>query len=238
MEILNIRDALLSNGITLEQWTSDENNIYMGSIAGNKWSNPYTCHPRMGAKEFQKCMRLYEQHIRDNLWNNLHELKGKTLGCWCYPYPCHADILKRLYEEMMSKRLEEDEKAARWLERKKVSFSDDVQVIDDEEMSQVFDEKMDERTQEDKMAADRLVEIMEEEDRKKEGKKRMFGSSFGQYKIKKGYGGCVCLVRKRPSVAKKELSISKEPPMALKTDYDFDMNEFLHPKKKKKIKKD
>ncbi|KAK3095395.1 hypothetical protein FSP39_014164 [Pinctada imbricata] len=230
MEILNIRDAILSNGITLEQWTSDENNIYMGKIADNKWSNPYAHYPKKGA------MRLYEQHIRDNLWNNLHELKGKTLGCWCYPYPCHADILKRLYEEMMSKRMEEDEKAARYLEKKKVSFSDDVQVI--EEMPQVYDEKMDERLQEDKMAADRLVEIMEEEDRKKEGKKRMFGSSFGQYKIKKGYGGSVCLVRKRPSVAKKELSISKEPSMALKTNYDFDMNEFLHPKKKKKMKKD
>lgn len=24
----------------------------------------------------------------------IHELKGKTLGCFCKPYPCHGDIIK------------------------------------------------------------------------------------------------------------------------------------------------
>lgn len=23
----------------------------------------------------------------------IHELKGKTLGCFCKPYPCHGDII-------------------------------------------------------------------------------------------------------------------------------------------------
>lgn len=23
-------------------------------------------------------------------------LKGKTLGCWCHPLPCHGDILMKL----------------------------------------------------------------------------------------------------------------------------------------------
>lgn len=24
----------------------------------------------------------------------IHELKGRTLGCFCKPYPCHGDIIK------------------------------------------------------------------------------------------------------------------------------------------------
>ena len=28
--------------------------------------------------------------------NDLDELKGKTLGCWCKPNNCHGDILIEL----------------------------------------------------------------------------------------------------------------------------------------------
>jgi len=28
----------------------------------------------------------------------LPELKGKRLGCWCAPLPCHGDILRELCE--------------------------------------------------------------------------------------------------------------------------------------------
>jgi len=27
------------------------------------------------------------------LMSCLHELKGKTLGCYCWPLPCHGDVL-------------------------------------------------------------------------------------------------------------------------------------------------
>lgn len=27
-----------------------------------------------------------------------HELKGKRLGCWCKPLPCHGDVLVELIE--------------------------------------------------------------------------------------------------------------------------------------------
>lgn len=35
------------------------------------------------------------------LWilENLHTLKGKTLGCWCAPKACHASVLERLANE-------------------------------------------------------------------------------------------------------------------------------------------
>jgi hypothetical protein len=31
--------------------------------------------------------------------NDLHELNGKELGCWCKPDKCHGDILIKLYNE-------------------------------------------------------------------------------------------------------------------------------------------
>lgn len=34
------------------------------------------------------------------LMKSLPELKGKTLGCWCKPYPCHGDVLVELLNEL------------------------------------------------------------------------------------------------------------------------------------------
>jgi len=31
-----------------------------------------------------------------DLINNLSELEGKTLGCWCHPLKCHGDVLIEL----------------------------------------------------------------------------------------------------------------------------------------------
>ena len=30
------------------------------------------------------------------LINDLHELDGKILGCWCKPKPCHGDVIAEL----------------------------------------------------------------------------------------------------------------------------------------------
>ena len=34
------------------------------------------------------------------LLRDLHELKGKTLGCWCKPKTCHGDVLVELVNDM------------------------------------------------------------------------------------------------------------------------------------------
>ena len=31
----------------------------------------------------------------------IHELSDKALGCWCYPEPCHGDVLIRIYKELV-----------------------------------------------------------------------------------------------------------------------------------------
>jgi hypothetical protein len=37
--------------------------------------------------------------IDDILINQVSELKGKILGCWCKPKPCHGDILVELADK-------------------------------------------------------------------------------------------------------------------------------------------
>lgn len=38
---------------------------------------------------------LVTSRSRQAAWirDHLHELKGKKLGCWCYPLLCHGDVL-------------------------------------------------------------------------------------------------------------------------------------------------
>lgn len=36
-----------------------------------------------------------------HLLNDLHELKGKTLGCFCSPLACHGDVLVELVNQLL-----------------------------------------------------------------------------------------------------------------------------------------
>lgn len=35
--------------------------------------------------------------------NRIHQLKGKTLGCFCKPNPCHGDIIKEYLDLLPDK---------------------------------------------------------------------------------------------------------------------------------------
>ncbi|GAG80475.1 unnamed protein product [marine sediment metagenome] len=41
----------------------------------------------------------FKQERKTLILQNLHHLKGKTLGCWCKPKPCHGDVLVKLIGE-------------------------------------------------------------------------------------------------------------------------------------------
>ena len=56
------------------------------------WHNPFPVS-RYGAE----AIPLYRQYILTSpLRFRLEELRGKRLGCWCSPQPCHGDILLEL----------------------------------------------------------------------------------------------------------------------------------------------
>jgi hypothetical protein len=44
----------------------------------------------------------YKSHLlsQPDLMADLHELKGKRLGCYCAPLPCHGDVLAELADEL------------------------------------------------------------------------------------------------------------------------------------------
>ena len=71
--------------------------FYVKGAKGSKWKNPFSVK-KYGREE---CLRMYEEHIRNHptLKNELHELQGKTLGCWCVPDACHAQVLAKMADE-------------------------------------------------------------------------------------------------------------------------------------------
>jgi hypothetical protein len=74
----------------------DPFDIYIGRPS--KWGNPF----EIGKDGDRKAVILkYAAWIQKqpDLLRDISELKGKVLGCWCYPKACHGDVLLRLANE-------------------------------------------------------------------------------------------------------------------------------------------
>ncbi len=67
--------------------------IYIGRPG--PWGNPFTIGPD-GTRE--EVIAKYAAWLRTQprLLALLPTLRGKRLGCWCAPQPCHGDILAEL----------------------------------------------------------------------------------------------------------------------------------------------
>ena len=82
--------------------------VYIGRPS--KWGNPYTHKADSDTlAEFivptrKEAINAYRGWIvfgeGQHLLHDLHELKGKTLGCWCKPKSCHGDVLKELVDRL------------------------------------------------------------------------------------------------------------------------------------------
>ena len=63
--------------------------IYIGR--NSKWGNKFVG---------PNCIKEFEDNLPSSgLLGSLHELKGKTLACFCKPNPCHGDVLAKLADE-------------------------------------------------------------------------------------------------------------------------------------------
>lgn len=77
--------------------------VYIGravperGIAASKWGNPFVMRNESDAERHQ-AIAAYRRWIIDQpeLMDALEELRGKRLGCWCAPKPCHGDVLIEL----------------------------------------------------------------------------------------------------------------------------------------------
>jgi hypothetical protein len=106
--------------INLEKWMNTPNNLYVGRkgrifitdktihekrifhYQGSKWANPF----KLDSYTLEESLNLYNKYIIDSgLINSIHELSGKTLGCFCTQSltiqpTCHAQILVMLYKKI------------------------------------------------------------------------------------------------------------------------------------------
>src|SRR5262245_46409589 len=70
--------------------------IYIGRPS--KWGNPI----KLGReRDRTRVLAKYKKWLlsQENLLAELHELRGKVLGCWCKPKSCHGDILAMLADQ-------------------------------------------------------------------------------------------------------------------------------------------
>src|ERR1700759_4623924 len=82
--------------------------VYIGRPS--KWGNPFSHNEGTLAKykvaTRAAAVEAYQKWITVGdgryLLKHLHELKGKTLGCWCKPQSCHGDILAQLTAQYCS----------------------------------------------------------------------------------------------------------------------------------------
>ena len=101
VHVKNLRKIGYKN---LKHWLENPNhiyiwrrNVYVDGTYQSKWHNPF---PIKNNRE--KSLDKYKKYIKKNkeLINQLNELDGKILGCWCKPSPCHGDILVKLLKKM------------------------------------------------------------------------------------------------------------------------------------------
>ena len=76
---------------------NDAFDVYIGRPS--KWGNPFVIG-KDGTREqvIEKFRNYLSQNVK--LLSELHELKGKRLGCYCSPLPCHGDILKEFVDNL------------------------------------------------------------------------------------------------------------------------------------------
>lgn len=75
--------------------------VYIGRPS--KWGNPF----RSGIDGTKsEVIAKYKEWIQTQpLMNDLHELDGKVLACWCTPSRCHGEVLLELLEERQRNKL-------------------------------------------------------------------------------------------------------------------------------------
>ena len=91
--------------VNLPKWIRNPKNIYIGRrtnfLKGSKWANPYriSC-----TNSREQVVERFSVYIRNNrkLLREIHQLKGKVLGCWCVPKLCHGQVLQQLVQVLTS----------------------------------------------------------------------------------------------------------------------------------------
>jgi uncharacterized protein DUF4326 len=90
-QVIQDCDVYIGRKITMGGW----------NLSASMWANPY----KVGTDgELDEVLCHYESYIRKKLHKPKYQealstLRGKRLGCWCHPKPCHGDILVKILNE-------------------------------------------------------------------------------------------------------------------------------------------
>lgn len=87
---------------TLVVHKSCPHDVYIGRPS--KWGNPFR-EGQDGTRA--EVIAKYEQWLRNNpeLLEQIEELRGKILACWCKPRACHGDIIVKILNEKEQEKL-------------------------------------------------------------------------------------------------------------------------------------
>jgi hypothetical protein len=118
--VINVKDKE-----AVKEAQDQGNYVYVGRHSDpsiGKWGNPFTHESSYLAAILvstrEEAVERYRNYIiqRSDLMAALPELRGKVLGCWCAPKPCHAYILAELADKFDPDWKEETEvdERARW----------------------------------------------------------------------------------------------------------------------------
>ena len=101
-----------------ESWLKTDDNVYVGrsgriwihgdnkrifNYKGSKWSNPFKVTKESSLEE--SLTQYIDYIVESGLIHDIHEMKGKTLGCWCVSSDCHANILAEIADGEFLKNL-------------------------------------------------------------------------------------------------------------------------------------
>lgn len=79
---------------TVVNLKTDSYDVYIGR--GSRWGNPFIVRSEKGRK---KAIQDYKKYIIEKInrgeitHDHLVALKGKRLGCFCRPLPCHGEVI-------------------------------------------------------------------------------------------------------------------------------------------------
>lgn len=77
--------------IHLVQWAR-EHGLYVQIDRNTAWGNVFIMDEDGDRDEVCESYRIY-LGLKPSLQRRLEELRGKVLGCWCYPERCHGNVL-------------------------------------------------------------------------------------------------------------------------------------------------
>jgi uncharacterized protein DUF4326 len=93
--VLNMRENGQPN---LWRW-AEQAGLAIRIDRASDWGNPFLLNADGDRDE---CCDHYEQQYwpyKPSLQSRISTLRGKALGCWCHPFRCHGDFLKREAEQ-------------------------------------------------------------------------------------------------------------------------------------------